>query len=70
MVKQNGNTETQYKEPLARSELAVIQPLWPSVELLIYEILLRVLDWLFKIWSAKPDCRFVFYNQKFVIKLL
>ena len=35
----------QYKEPSARSELAVIQPLWPSVDLQIYKkILIRVLE--------------------------
>ena len=38
--------EPQNKEPSARSELAVIQPLWPSVDLLIYNILLiRVLEY-------------------------
>ena len=36
---------SQDKEPSARSELAVIQPLWPSVDLLIYKkLLIRVLE--------------------------
>ena len=37
---------SQDKEPSARSELAVIQPLWPSVDLLIFRksVLIRVLE--------------------------
>ena len=57
------NTISQDKEPSARSELAVIQPLWPSVDLLIYKkILIRVLEsskilnqYICWIWSAEPD---------------
>ena len=81
IVKERGSgarkVPPQDKEPSARSELAVIQPLWPSADLLIFRksVLIRVLEskdtesvYLLNLISrtrSDMSCRFVFYNRKF-----